>query len=83
MLVAVVIFWPESVTAFLDKETAVNTDDVHIEMQIEDLGSDPVTPPAAQEPTGSVSDVVGGEPDVSVPPPQVEIDPTQAVKDAL
>ncbi len=47
MLVAVVIFWPESVTHFLDKEQAVNVDDVHIDMQIEDTGSpdvDPVVP---------------------------------------
>ena len=54
MLVAVVIFWPESVTYWLDKEAAVNPDDVRIEMQIEDTGSsaDPAMPdvPAAEPP---------------------------------
>ena len=39
MLVAIVIFWPESVTHWLDKESVVNTDDVRIEMQIEDTGA--------------------------------------------
>ena len=32
------IFWPESVTHWLDKESTVNTDDVKIEMLIEDTG---------------------------------------------
>lgn len=41
MLVAVVIFWPESVTYWLDKEQQINTDDVRIEMKIEDTGGDP------------------------------------------
>ena len=59
MLVAVVIFWPESVTYWLDKEQAVNVDDVKIEMQIEDTGSDlapPVeAPSAADAPASEVS----------------------------
>jgi len=38
MLVAIVIFWPESVTHWLDKESTINTDDVKIEMLIEDTG---------------------------------------------
>ena len=46
ILVAVVIFWPESVTYWLDKAPQVNPDDVHIEMQIEDTGAsaDPAMP---------------------------------------
>jgi hypothetical protein len=32
------------VTYWLDKEQVVNTDDVKIEMQIEDTGADPVMP---------------------------------------
>jgi len=39
MLVAVVIFWPETVTHFLDKEAAVNVDDVQLDIQIEDTGA--------------------------------------------
>ncbi|MEY4429133.1 MAG: hypothetical protein RLZZ182_1822 [Pseudomonadota bacterium] len=48
MLVAVVIFWPDSVTYWLDKEQAVNVDDVKIEMQIEDTGADPLVPAPAE-----------------------------------
>ncbi len=60
MLVAVVIVWPESVTYWLDKEAAVNVDDVKIEMKIEDTGGPedvqiPV-PEAASEPTSPASD---------------------------
>lgn len=40
LLVAIVIFWPESVTYWLDKGPDVNLDDVRIEMQIEDTGMD-------------------------------------------
>ena len=47
VLVAVVIFWPESVTYWLDKEQKVNVDDVKIEMQIEDT--------SAPEPAASVA----------------------------
>ncbi|MCH8180152.1 MAG: TRAP transporter large permease subunit [Proteobacteria bacterium] len=82
-LVAVVIFWPESVTYWLDKEQAVNTDDVRIEMKIEDTGE----PEAASVPEG-VSEPVApaSSPEEAVPAmpqPQAEDDPTQAVKDAL
>ncbi|WP_236651016.1 TRAP transporter large permease [Aquabacterium fontiphilum] len=45
LLVAVLIFWPESVTYWLDKEAAVNVDDVTIDMQIEDMGGDPLSLP--------------------------------------
>lgn len=44
ILVAVVIFWPGSVTYWLDKEQQVNTDDVKIDMMIEDTGNDLVVP---------------------------------------
>ena len=44
MLVAVVIFWPGSVTYWLDKEEVVNTDDVKIEMKIEDTGVEDMPP---------------------------------------
>jgi hypothetical protein len=50
MLVAVVIFWPQSVTYWLDKEAKVNTDDVKIEMQIEDTGEAPETEEGAEAP---------------------------------
>jgi tripartite ATP-independent transporter DctM subunit len=43
MLVAVVIFWPQSVTYWLDKEIAVNVDDVQIDIQIEDTGGAPAS----------------------------------------
>jgi len=51
MLVAVVIFWPASVTYWLDKEQKVNTDDVKIEMMIEDTG--PADVPEMPLPDGS------------------------------
>jgi len=38
ILVAVVIFWPQSVTHWLEKEQVVNPDSVEIEMQIQDMG---------------------------------------------
>ncbi|AWI53707.1 C4-dicarboxylate ABC transporter [Aquabacterium olei] len=50
MLVAVVIFWPQSVTYWLDKDAKVNTDDVKIEMQIEDTGEAPATEEGAEAP---------------------------------
>lgn len=52
-LVAIVIFWPESVTAFLDKEEVVNVDDVKIEMQIEDTGADPLAPMVEESASGA------------------------------
>ena len=81
VLVAVVIFWPESVTAFLDKEAAVNTDDVHIEMQIEDQGNDPVTLSVPDGSQASSPEDGAGAGDVPVPAP--EADPAQALKEAL
>jgi TRAP-type mannitol/chloroaromatic compound transport system permease large subunit len=46
LLVAVLIFWPESVTYWLEKEPQVNLDEVTIDMQIEDMGADvPVIEP--------------------------------------
>jgi len=68
-LVAIVIFWPESVTYWLDKEQAVNTDDVRIEMKIDDTGAPPDVPDEAAS--------------VPVPEPQADNDPAQAVKDAM
>jgi tripartite ATP-independent transporter DctM subunit len=44
MLVAVVIFWPGSVTHWLDKGPAINPDAVEINVEIQDMGSDPVVP---------------------------------------
>ena len=82
-LVAVVIFWPESVTYWLDKEAVVNTDEVHIEMKIEDTG-------APQDVPAGVSTDVPADLPASVPAdvpsaPDVpgDSDPAQAVKDAL
>ncbi len=76
-LVAVVIFWPASVTYWLDKEAVVNTDEVHIEMKIEDTGAPQDVPadvsadPPAEVPSMPDPDAQGGG------------DPAQAVKDAL
>ena len=52
ILVAIVIFWPESVTHWLDKEVKINPDDVKIEMQIEDTGGDQfdAPPPLPESP---------------------------------
>ena len=44
VLVAVVIFWPGSVTHWLDKGPVVDPDAVQIDMQIQDMGADPVVP---------------------------------------
>jgi tripartite ATP-independent transporter DctM subunit len=49
LLVAVVIFWPASVTYWLDKDAGVNAEEVHIDLKIEDTGS-PESPPAASAP---------------------------------
>ena len=84
-LVAVVIFWPESVTYWLDKEQVVNTDDVHIEMKIEDTSGEPeapVLPEGASQPASSPEEADGAMPAMPQPA-QAEDDPTQAVKDAL
>ncbi|MDO9271746.1 MAG: TRAP transporter large permease subunit [Rugosibacter sp.] len=54
MLCAVVIFWPGSVTYWLDKEQTVNTDEVKMDMQIEDTGA-----ADAIDPTQSVQGGVG------------------------
>ncbi|HET6789315.1 MAG TPA: TRAP transporter large permease subunit [Aquabacterium sp.] len=67
LLVAVVIFWPESVTYWLEKEAQVNVDDVKIEMKIEDTG----------EPS------MESTPAMPMPDPVDSDDPTQAVKDAI
>ena len=70
-LVAMVIFWPESVTYWLDKEAVVNTDEVHIEMKIDDTGAPEDVP--AEVPVEVPS----------APEAQGDSDPAQAVKDAL
>ncbi len=46
MLVVVVIFWPQSVTYWLDKEEAVDVENVQIEMPVDDSAPlpDPVMP---------------------------------------
>ncbi len=71
MLVAVVIFWPQSVTYWLDKEQNVDADAVRIEMQIEDTGEAADTVPPVQ---GEASGPDGGEgaeapPSLDVPLP--------------
>ncbi len=70
-LVAMVIFWPESVTYWLDKEAVVNTDEVHIEMKIEDTGAPEDVPAEVPVEVPSAPEVQG------------DSDPAQAVKDAL
>jgi len=67
MLVAVVIFWPQSVTYWLDKEEVVDVDKVKIDMPV-----DETAPP--EGPADAASDAASsGE----------EVDPNQAVQDAL
>ncbi len=70
-LVAVVIFWPESVTYWLDKEAVVNTDEVHIEMKIDDTGAPDDVPAEVPAEVPSMPDAQG------------DSDPAQALKDAL
>jgi tripartite ATP-independent transporter DctM subunit len=79
MLVAVVIFWPESVTYWLDKEQKVDVDNVKIEMKIEDT-SEPDAAASAASGASSVSGVVGSMPAPEAP---AEEDPTKAVQDAV
>jgi tripartite ATP-independent transporter DctM subunit len=69
MLVAVVIVWPQSVTAWLDKEVEVNTDDVKIEMQIEDTAVDapPTLPVDESVPSGAASEASAPEAAASDP----------------
>jgi tripartite ATP-independent transporter DctM subunit len=47
LLVAIVIFVPQSVTVFLDKAEKIDIDKVKIEMPAEDQGSSPTAEPAA------------------------------------
>ena len=71
MLVAVVIFWPESVTYWLDKEAVVDVDNIQIDMPL-DLSA----------PTDDAASAV---PEDGLPVPEVlpEEDPNKAVNDAL
>jgi len=80
MLVAVVIFWPGSVTYWLDKEEVVNTDDVKIEMKIEDTGGADAAPAM---PGSSASAASAAEPGLPAPDAGDDLDPTRAVQDAL
>jgi tripartite ATP-independent transporter DctM subunit len=67
ILVAVVIFWPESVTYWLDKEQKFNADDVIIDMQIEDTSAPELVAPVA----GGAS--AASEPvQLTVPAPDVQ-----------
>lgn len=81
-LVAVVIFWPESVTYWLDKEQVVNTDDVRIEMKIEDTGGPEDAASLPDAASGAEAPASSPE-EVAPTMPQAEDDPAQAVKDAL
>ena len=74
MLVAIVIFWPESVTHWLDKESVVNTDDVRIEMQIEDTGG------AVDVPMFPESGAAEAVPEVPAPEAGPAVNPGQAVE---
>jgi TRAP-type mannitol/chloroaromatic compound transport system permease large subunit len=72
VLVAVVIFVPQTVTVFLDKEVAVDIDKVNIEMPVESPG---VTEPAAGAPAGTASDPFkAAEPGASADEEQKKID---------
>jgi tripartite ATP-independent transporter DctM subunit len=80
-LVAVVIFWPESVTYWLDKEQKVDVDNVKIEMKIEDTAEEPdAAASVANGPSSAASQPDGGMP---VPEAPAEEDPTKAVRDAI
>jgi tripartite ATP-independent transporter DctM subunit len=78
ILVAVVIFWPSSVTYWLDKEQKVNVDDVKIDMQIEDTAG---PEGGASSPEAAPSSPQGGA--VPAPEAPADDDPTQAVRDAV
>jgi tripartite ATP-independent transporter DctM subunit len=81
LLVAVVIFWPGSVTYWLDKEQVVNTEDVKIDVQIEDTGApEPTAPEAALGASAPASGVDEAAAGVSAAPVD---DPTKAVQDAI
>ncbi len=83
-LVAVVIFWPESVTYWLDKEQAVNTDEVRIDMQIEDTGAPEGPGMAPVGPSdGASAASASSDPASLVPPRSEDSDPAQAIQDAL
>jgi tripartite ATP-independent transporter DctM subunit len=92
VLVAVVIFWPTSVTYWLEKEQKVNVDDVKIDVQIEDMGGAQL-PSLGDVPADTASDAASGAGAgtdeagaMVVPRPEVdpaEPDPTQSVRDAL
>lgn len=80
-LVAVVIFWPGSVTYWLDKEQNVNVDDVKIEMKIEDTAAPDDAVSAASAVHGGAAS--GADQSVPMPEPSAEDDPAKAVKDAV
>ena len=89
LLVAIVIFWPESVTYWLDKEQAVNVDDVRIEMQIEDMGAPDDLSPGALDAASGADVPASGAQGLDAPAPlegatgePAADDPTQAVRDA-
>jgi hypothetical protein len=72
MLVAVVIFWPGSVTYWLDKEQVINTDDVKIDVQIQDTAEPEVPtvlPEAAPASSAPASGAEGAVPGLPVPAP--------------
>jgi predicted histidine transporter YuiF (NhaC family) len=91
MLVAVVIFWPESVTYWLDKEQKVNVDDVKIEMKIEDTAEPDAANSVASVASGAIpaaspADEGDAAPSLAVPAPDAPDpaeDPAKAVRDAL
>ncbi len=97
ILVAVVIFWPGSVTYWLGKEQVVNTDDVHIDMKIEDTGgavdgpdgqaqpaaSVQASPASAASPASGAADAALGLPGMPAPDEGPDVDPNKAVQDAL
>ncbi|RZI82134.1 MAG: TRAP transporter large permease subunit, partial [Rubrivivax sp.] len=55
MLVAVVIFWPQSVTHWLDKEAVVDVDKVKIDMPVDETAPDPGEAVPAPEPSDAAS----------------------------
>ncbi|WP_290872771.1 TRAP transporter large permease subunit [Aquabacterium sp.] len=88
MLVAVVIFWPASVTFWLDKASAVNADEVQIEMKIEDTGAAdgvPTLPEAAEAAASGASAADDALPGVPAPDAGegADVDPAKAMNEAL
>ena len=76
MLVAVVIFWPASVTYWLDKDTSVDIDKVKLDIPIEDQRKE------AKDPALEMMQQNGGATAPTTPAPADKKDPAKAMMDS-